>query len=337
MSTASSSSGRDLPEDIAPPPSTKRRTNRLALTALAVLALLVAGWVVCIWTSICSRRCINNNEVKVKNDIQWLTDAVGAFQTKFNVPYMPSRIRLCEKYQDYDLANPLDRDSAEFLTRVWPRLHHSDPDNATYPWTYGRTPELARTRWIDWNGDGVNNAKGMQNGGAWTLEGDQCLVFFLGGITWGKLCLGFSTVPFDPAQGGGARSGPFYDFSPGQLVDFHDDPFRSCLDRHGGKPYAYFSAYKAVNGYNRYFQALADSDCSKLGVWPYATSLGSTPKYLNPRSFQIISAGADHEFGRGSPLPGGPVWTPATASDIDAPGRDDQSNFYDKLLGVKGR
>jgi hypothetical protein len=66
-------------------------------------------------------------------------------------------------------------------------------------------------------------------------------------------------------------------------------------------------------------------------------SLGSTPKYWNPRSFQIISAGADHEFGRGSPLPAGPTWTPATASDIDAPGRDDQSNFYDKLLGVKGR
>jgi hypothetical protein len=99
-----------------------------------------------------------------------------------------------------------------------------------------------------------------------------------------------------------------------------------------GAPYAYFSSYQTRNGYNRYI----GSDCPTLKVFPYAQ--GST-QYLNPTGFQLISAGADLKFGPGSnpglsPIP---FWTPATAASTAASGpngADDQSNFYDNLLGT---
>lgn len=163
-----------------------------------------------------------------------------------------------------------------------------------------------------------------------------------------------------------------------------------------GAPYAYFSSYKSANGYNRYFAdaSLAAaglpptvSDCSQLGKfqpigswtllpgipqpvpWPYAealpTSANLTYRYINPNSFQIVSAGANGVFGPGTNLdyaPGGPnppsPWTPATASAVypattnppisNPPpdhaaqwllvrtfGHDDQANFYDTLLGYE--
>src|SRR5207253_9071458 len=61
----------------------------------------------------------------------------------------------------------------------------------------------------------------------------------------------------------------------------------SSRDTYGSVPYAYFSSYKTRNGYNRF----ASTDCPSLGVWPYAEALTPTVRYLNPNTFQIISAG----------------------------------------------
>src|SRR5262249_27072662 len=101
------------------------------------------------------------------------------------------------------------------------------------------------------------------------------------------------------------------------------------------------SAYKKKNGYNRYF-GLAGvpgntlSDCNTLGVWPYRG-----PKdFLKPDSYQIVSAGADHSFGQGSPPTATVPWTPIVASNFypeGPPGHDDQSNFYDLLLGSESK
>ena len=57
--------------------------------------------------------------------------------------------------------------------------------------------------------------------------------------------------------------------------------------------------------------------------------------YWSPRSFQIISAGADGKFGPGTVLPDGNAWTPQTADQINPAGRDDLSSFYDMKMGER--
>jgi hypothetical protein len=185
---------------------------------------------------------------------------------------------------------------------------------------------------VDWNQNGVYDT-------AVVLEGDQCLVFFLGGIpiaytptSRGALSnlppqvQGFSTNPKNPADllSTADRIGPFFEFQTDRLVSLQvsagllRSPFNySYLDRYGtsdglgnlvsGVPLAYFSSYKQANGYNRYLLLSGVSDCPSLisasgvGVYPYAeTILPSGPKYLKPNDFQIISAGADLTFGSGS-------------------------------------
>ncbi len=131
------------------------------------------------------------------------------------------------------------------------------------------------------------------------------------------------------------RIGPFYEFMTNRLVRLHGNAFYSYLDAFGQQPYAYFSSYGRRNGYNKYFTHLGDSDCSRLGVWPYARSLAEKPDYINANSFQIISAGADGKFGRGSILPNGLTWDPKDTSRLDPAGRDDQANFHSLLLGVR--
>jgi prepilin-type N-terminal cleavage/methylation domain-containing protein len=150
-------------------------------------------------------------------------------------------------------------------------------------------------------------------GYAWPgpLEGEECLVFFLGGLQQGGQCYGFSSNPRDPLAAptaGEIRKGPFFDFKANRLMPVAGHTFPSYLDVYGFKPYAYFSTYGTTNSYQA-------TDCASLGVAPYLQSAGA---YLKPDSFQIISAGKDMQFG-----PGGVVWPGVTGG----PGADDIANF----------
>jgi len=259
-----------------------------------------------------------------RNEIAQLESAVLAFNQAFGFDSrqerFPSRLVLCENYTDYfgpnnKIKSQLHRDSLLYLERMFPKL-----------WKYNLKP-------IDWNGNGIAGDKPV------VLEGDQCLVFFLGGIPAGGHvpgCLGFSVSPKNPAFPGGKRWGPFYEFTAERLVQIHGNRFYSYLDGYQRKPYAYFSSYWKRNGYNRYFSLDRKSDCASLGVWPYAESLeGDSPRYVNPAKVQIISAGADGKFGPGTDLTARSpfTWTPETADQIPEAGEDDQGNFHSRFLG----
>jgi hypothetical protein len=254
-------------------------------------------------------RGVNTPEARTRHEIVMLETAVEVFRAVFR-GYPPSRIRLSETGR-YRKGEPLDEDSRAFLERCWPKID----------WANG----------IDWNGNGKVDPP--EGGGDVVLEGDQCLVFFLGGIPkrQGEAfdLQGFSADPDDPARPGGQRHGPFFDFRPHWLAAPRGGPFPSYLDPHGRQPFAYFSSYGRRNGYNPY----GGTDCPTLGVWPYAASLGPAPAYHNPASCQILSAGADGRFGPGTVLPGGRTWMPESAGETPPEGRDDQSNFHDGLLG----
>jgi hypothetical protein len=267
------------------------------------------------------RTCLS----ETRNDIGCFESAVMSFNQAFGLDAkresFPSRLVLCENYPDYfgpnkQIKSQLHADSLAFLQRMFPKL-----------WKVNLDP-------IDWNGNGIAGDKPV------VLEGDQCLVFFLGGIpATGQVlgCLGFSANPLNPAFPGGQRRGPFYEFTAERLVQIHGNKFYSYLDGYRKKPYAYFSSYGKRNGYNRYF-SLDDSksDCASLGVWPYAESIkGGSPQYVNPAKFQIISAGADGQFRPGTDLTAKSpfTWTPETADQIPESGEDDQGNFHSRSLG----
>jgi hypothetical protein len=299
---------RSQPDTPAPPRPRGRR--KLWLLEWLVLALIVVAGVLLLLSQ-ASYIPGDNSPVSITHhEIRQLTIAAENFKSKFGV-YPPSRVKLSEtgNYPERDRPGTLDADSVALLGKMFPRLD----------WSGG----------IDWNGN-------SRIKGDWVLEGDECLVFCLGGIpskAGGRNgCLGFSVDPRNPAKPGGFRIGPFFEFRNGRLVDRHKRRFFSYLDDFGQQPFAYFSAYGEANGYNRY----GGTDCPTLGVWPYAEALGPAPRFLNPTTYQILSAGADGRFGPGT-RDATTVWTPATARDIPPEGRDDLSNFHGAPLGVPGR
>jgi hypothetical protein len=278
--------------------------------ARAVLALLPIVLIVLFLWGLRVRLVDGPVDQQTFHDLTRLDNALATFRGTFGFD-APSRLKLSET-GNYNDAVALDRDSLACLKKLWPRLDFKDG--------------------IDWNGDGRIDPP--EKGGDVVLEGDQCLVFFLGGVPGtrarGVTVQGFSTNPRDPVRPGGDRLPPLYEFDADGLVCVHGNRFPSYADS-WGTPLAYFSSYGRRDGYNRY----GTTDCPALGVWPYAQALDPTPRYLNPNTWQLVSAGPDRKFGRGTVLPGGRTWTPATADQIEPAGRDDWSDFSDRPLGVR--
>lgn len=310
------------------------------LTVIAIIAILMGLLSAALWKA-------RGKGLEASNRID-ITQLDAALTQKFFNKYgfyPPSMIKLCENEAGY-AGGPLDVDSRAFLHRMFPRL--------PLGWTN-----------IDWNGDGA-----ISNG-QWVLYGDQCLVFFLGGIPSSaggvNSCQGFSTNPANPAAAKASpteeRIGPFFDFKSSRLWAFRGNSFFSYTDAYRKLPlptlplgapeqpqvYAYFSSYNRPNGYSPY----GTSDCPGLRLSPLTTATELFPyasgqdasgnrQYLNPNTFQIISAGADGSFGPGSnpsvSTPP-PYWTAASAANMyptlpaspnppeNAVYKDDQANF----------
>jgi hypothetical protein len=262
------------------------------------------------------------------SEIKQLDASLQAFKGKYNV-YPPSRIRLCSNYATY-ISSPtpaanggpaLDQASITFINRMWPNIGQ---------WSN-----------VDWAGIGAPVDE--------ILEGDQCLVFFLGGIPsnpntpGGYSFNGFSNNGKDPASlnVNAGRTPPFFAFTADRMMTVagRTTNFPSFNDNYSQRqpvPYLYFSANNQANGYTLtpcgappYFISLPDNTGGVVNVYPYQ----SGGKYQNPNTCQIICAGADGMYGTS----GAGTWTPQTAETvypINNPGNDDLTNFYDVRMGV---
>jgi prepilin-type N-terminal cleavage/methylation domain-containing protein len=164
---------------------------------------------------------------------------------------------------------------------------------------------------VNWDGTGSTS-------GSVTLTGDQVLVFYLGGIPGPNgQCNGFYNSDVNPSDSSKPKLGPFYQFPANRLVTrtagsrFYSfqDPFMK------GQVYAFFGAV-GPNGYST-------TDCPGLISSPYIAT-GTT--YANQNTYQIISAGADGQFGSG-----GSVWSSAGGSTEPAT-RDNVTNFSQSVL-----
>ncbi len=223
----------------------------------------------------------------VQNEISGLSTAINAFKQEFNISYIPSQILLVEdgNYGFYT-GNPsspyqqLAIDSRNYLQQIF--------GNRFSP----TTP-------VKWRTDGLSNYI-TANNPPMILEGQHCLVFFLGGIpapttpgVWGSsgVCQGFSTDPAHPDNFNvSTRHGPFFDFKASRLFNdtrsigygkgstllnffVYIDGFNKVTPTTLGytypkQPYAFFSSYKTANNYGRYFQVLGSPDCPSLPFPP---------------------------------------------------------------------
>jgi prepilin-type N-terminal cleavage/methylation domain-containing protein len=297
-------------------------------------------------------------------EIKELEMKLAQFKARHGV-YPPDYVKLCHFETDYNPANPLDMASRQILERIW---------NGLFKYSYSATDPV-RNMPLPWAGydstwkpvqlhqhpdPSVQTAAGAPQRCV-ILQGDQCLVFFLGGpqgifgfsdsktsydsvnkFAWGPL------DPFNHPKFGGANVGKIqdYEFHTSRLTPrITKDPsnafdpymkmneFPSYLDNWEKKPIVYFvggnkKTYNEFLHWNKlpqFSHGIVDLD-----VQPYFKSIvnGKPRGYLNPESFQIITAGKDNLFG------GIGQWHNGTSPAPNKEWKDNRANFHTEQLGV---
>jgi len=304
--------------------STRRRGFTLIelLVVIAIIAVLIGLLLAGVM-----RVLLKIPEVQTQSEMSQLDASLAAFMSDYQLSDPPPSMLILREdmlYQTAPAGNPnwqLELRSQQFLKRV-----------------FGKN--LVQTDWNQVGGiqssGGINGAG--NKGGYALLEGEQCLVFYTGGLqtmSGGVVqCLGFSTNNMKPSYGSmpgetmGKRNGPYMTFKESRLVAskygfaIYIDAWQSKtgviqLPTIQGTPYAYYSSYGINNGYS--------ADCPSIcpiGTTPYHDGAGH---FVNSNKYQIISAGQDGVFGSG-------LLTSGAATDAN--GHDDQANFSSKILGA---
>ncbi len=286
------------------------RSHKEMRSAFTLIELLVVIAIIAILVSLTAAAVMKVlgkiPEVTTRTEISQLETALADFVSTYSLSKPPPSYLILHEDGAWNLSNPAELASLNFLKQCFGK---------NFAWN---SP-------TDWNGDGTITSGGIH------LQGQHCLVFYLGGIpaplTSPNGCLGFSTSPITPAMAGGDRKGPFYEFKTTRLVRDPTNNFFVYLDawqaKPSPKPYAFFSTQGIMNGYNLY-TAAAGGDCVGIGASPYLDGLNTatkTPIYTYNTKYQVISAGQDGHFGSG-------VWTGGAAGA----GADDQANFAPSLL-----
>ncbi len=147
----------------------QRRRGRNRRPAFTLIELLVVIAIIAILISLTAAAVmhvlVKGPESQARSEIGDLDMQLQKMKSQFNLKYLPSRLHL-SKQNNYSNASQLDLDSKAFLQARFGR-------DCCYG--FQSPPPVA----IDWNGDGVANEEIY-------LEGEQCLVFLLGGIPLAK-------------------------------------------------------------------------------------------------------------------------------------------------------
>ncbi len=189
-------------------------------------------------------------------------------------------------------------------------------------WTDARSVALIRQMWpkFDFQQSGGLSAAAFGTATSLTLEGSECLVFFLGGTRGSSGALiGFSKNERLPFQDSGSRVNPFFEFDGGydpgtsswtglltDSVGNNGIPEYLGVLPSSTKPYAYFSSYGG-KGYRLAENDGIDGTITATATnpelahpLPYFKDSGTNPNVpYNRDSFQLISTGFDYRFGAG--------------------------------------
>lgn len=256
------------PKNLTASQQNRRAFTLIELMITIVILLILIGLLVPAIGG--ARQRVQNANVRA--DITKFETSIAAFKQKFGI-VPPSYIVLYENAGDWNS----DPRSKNLIRQMWPQYDFASRDL---------------------NGNSTT-------GETITLNAGECLVFFLGGI-WdssGKTPNGFSKNPANPftfTNAGGNREGPFFEFDIGRFVDTDSDNVPEYLDSIPSqtKPFLYFSSYDG-RGYR-------DADITGTGMShayypgdPTVALPTPRPVAFKPKSYQIISPGADNEYGVG--------------------------------------
>lgn len=284
------------------------------LVALTVIAILIALLVPVVGAAI--RRARAGQTVA---EIDRIAQALESYKAKFGA-YPPSHAWLRE--DGFQGEGPLAQRTMQDLRRIAGRARFSIYAPTVGPVAQRGLPASQQT-WYDYNGNGQFDAAGYE------LQGQQCLVFFLGGVPGpdGKTPSGFSVHPLNPFTGdplrypsgssmhvmaGADRSMPMYEFRNNRLVvpAGNTSGVPGYLDPLGADTEGRFYAYFRSNG-GDYFPDDCDSaEQAPDGPAPNPIASGPT-SWANRMSYQLFSAGQDRLFG-----PGGQQRSEAEADNI---------------------
>lgn len=320
----------------------------VVIAIIAVLAaLLIAG---------VTRSQEKIREVRVVSDMKQLETALGSFQGKFRT--LPpcfgggtnGTFRLCSDYPAATDTWP----EKKFMMRLFPRMNTAD------------------------NGLRDANDQVISHAQPVLLDGNQCLVFFLSGGSYTEY-FGFSTDPTQPFKRDGARMEgmPYFEFPKSRMVTpaaYTNDEITNWTGTRfsgdaapstevpwfvdpWGNPYLYFASN---NGNDYPFDAGHPTQTDSLHIGPWGGQYSmfnnatqgprpfreSATKFINPKTFQIVSAGRDGVWGVGQQASGqaykpGDVTEPLNQTDgpnsysaSHIGGGDDFANFATGKLGT---
>ena len=155
------------------------------------------------------------------------------------------------------------------------------------------------------------------------LTSSECLVFFLGGMRTGTTLSGFSRNKEKPfARGGANRIDPFYTLDTARFIDNDGDGMPEYRDLAASDPVAIiYASSNSGQGYQ-------DSDGS---VAHYHQSDGATA--WNENTYQLISPGADADFGFVSEATPFVMLTWTDGSNVTGAQSDNITNFARGTLG----
>lgn len=316
-----------------------RTTNKRGFTLVEILMviLILAALIAMLLPAIASVRS-RVLQTRVRTEISNIENAIGTFRATYGVE-PPSRLIICEDETVWNAIDPspavqqLKMESKAALRRIWPNI------------SFGNSATGANT-------GGMPQAIFAANSPMLTLYGDECLVFFLGGMADSSGALiGFSTNPSLPfsVPGPGSnqtRKGPF--------LEFETDRIKASTNINGARVYVDPIAAKA--GHSTGYIYLSSRDGRGYNVLDYPPIMRQQLQNVNtnlapaiygpsgsshhkPKGFQIISAGGDGEYGQGG------IYTPDKADQLlidnlnatppiyRAVERDNITNFHDGQLG----
>ena len=287
------------------------------LVVIAIIAMLAGLVIAGVF------RFINEGpKMLTRSEFQQLEVALTKFKQEKNT-YPPSRIKLCSNRAEYG-SSPLDADSIRYLVQIFPKLGGPGGN-----WTN-----------IKWDGSASN----LPTGGV-VLEGDQCLVFFLGGV---RGTMGFSKDAVDPPNFNNAaleqNKKLYFTFDPTRLYSRGGNPFPSYADSFSSgqpdakkQPIVYFATPYRIRGTTVAHTVTIDYSALGLSALTINPFLETPTRFYNEKTVQLVSAGPDRVFG-----PGG-VWSPSLGEQYDADnyagtgpgkgGRDDLSNISSNAMG----